>query len=126
MTNSIDIGGETFAQAVFELIRSTACDLPDDVRRALEQARENEEPDSTAALVLSIFHENLDMAKKTLKPACQDTGMPLFFVHHPENLSQRKMKNVFHDALARATQEQYLRPNAVHPVTGKNSGINVG
>jgi fumarate hydratase class I len=126
MTNSIDIGGETFSQAVFDLVRDTACELPNDVRKALERARDNEEPDSTAALVLSIFLENLDMAKKTLKPACQDTGTPIFFVHHPGNLSIRKMKDVFHDVLARATEAQYLRPNAVHPVTGKNSGINVG
>ncbi len=126
MTNSIDIGGEMFSQAVFDLVRSTACELPDDVRKAIEQAKENEASGSTAELVLSIFLENLDMAKKTMKPACQDTGMPLFFVHHPENLSKRKMTNVFHDVLARATKEQYLRPNAVHPVTGKNSGINVG
>ena len=63
MTNSIDIGGETFSQAVFDLVRDTACELPNDVRKALERARDNEEPDSTAALVLSIFLENLDMAK---------------------------------------------------------------
>ena len=52
MTNSIDIGGEMFSQAVFDLVRSTACELPDDVRKALEQARETEGPGSTAELVL--------------------------------------------------------------------------
>ena len=69
MTNSIDIGSEVFSQAVLDLVRSTACELPDDVRKALEQSKENEASGSTAELILSIFLENLDMAKKTMRPA---------------------------------------------------------
>ena len=122
----IDIESERFSEAVFELVRRTACELPDDVRTALEKARAAEEPGSTAEFTLSQYLKNIEMAKELSKPACQDTGKPNFFVRHPENLSKRKMTLVFHDVLAKATQAQFLRPNAVHPVTGKNSGINVG
>ena len=126
MSKRIDIGSETFSEAIYELIRRTACELPEDVIAALEKARSEEEPDSTAALILSIYLKNVEMAKENWKPACQDTGTPIFYISHPEGLSKREMTCIIHDLLGRATREQYLRPNAVHPVTGKNTGINVG
>jgi fumarate hydratase class I len=52
--------------------------------------------------------------------------MPLFFIHHPPGISHRAMRKVCEEAVARATREQYLRHNAVDPVTGLNSGNNVG
>ena len=126
MSERIDIGSERFFKAVLELVRRTACELPDDVKTALENARTAEEPRSTAELTLSLCLKNTEMAKEGSKPACQDTGKPNFYVRCPENLSTRKMTRVFHNVLARSTQKEYLRPNAVCPVTGKNSGINVG
>ncbi len=126
MSKRIDIGSETFSEAIYELIRRTACELPEDVIAALEKARSEEEPGSTADLILSIYLKNVEMAKENWKPACQDTGTPIFYISHPEGLSKREMTSIIHDLLARATREQYLRPNAVHPVTGKNTGINVG
>jgi len=36
------------------------------------------------------------------------------------------LTDIIHHVLKQATQKQYLRPNAVDPVTGQNSGINVG
>jgi len=126
MPEVIDILSEAFSKVVYELICRTACDLPDDVIAALEKARSREKQGSTAELILSIYLKNTEMARQNRKPVCQDTGLPAFFVSHPPGISKRQMTQVFHDLLKRATQEQYLRPNAVDPVTGKNSGINVG
>ena len=123
---AIDIDSERFSEAVFELVRRTACELPDDVKTALEKARAVEEPGSPAELSLALCLKNIEMAKELSKPACQDTGKPTFYVRHPENLSRRTMIRVFQDVLVRATRAQFLRPNAVDPVTGKNSGVNVG
>jgi len=60
------------------------------------------------------------------RPLCQDTGMPMFFFHHPPGLSHRALRKACEEAVARATREQYLRHNAVDSVTGVNSGNNVG
>lgn len=124
LSEIVDTGA--FAEAIHELIRRTACELPDDVIRALGKARDTEDPGSTAELTLSLFLQNIEMAKEKAAPACQDTGIPVFFVRHPQGMSRRKVTRIFHDALATATKAQYLRPNAVDPVTGQNSGINVG
>lgn len=117
---------DTFSTAVLELIQRASCELPDDVEKALHKAHKAEMPGSNAELTLSTFLKNIEMAKANTAPLCQDTGMPIFHIHHPEGISIRKMTEIIHDVLEKATQNQYLRPNAVDPVSGQNSGINVG
>jgi len=101
---------DIFSAAIFELIRRTACELPDDVEEALHQARKAETPGSNAELSLSTFLENIEMAKANTAPLCQDTGMPIFHIHHPEEISIRKVTAIIHNVLEKATQNQYLRP----------------
>ncbi len=114
------------AEALFELIRSASCKLPEDVEKALQKALLDEDTGSTASLIISIFLENIASAGAQGAPLCQDTGMPLFFISHPEGLSRALMARAVRDAAIRATDAQLLRPNAVDPVTGENSGNNTG
>jgi fumarate hydratase class I len=120
------IDGKGFREAVFELVRLAACELPTDVEKALREAQSAEEPDSSAELTLSLFLKNIAMAKERQAPVCQDTGLPIFFINHPEGVSRRLITRVCQDAVAWATTKQYLRHNAVDSVTGKNSGNNIG
>ncbi len=120
------LSGPAFGEALFELIRRTACDLPGDVEQALKRAYDEEAPDSKARTILPLFLENIVLAREKRVPLCQDTGLPLFFIHHPSGFSQRAMATACAEAVARATREQFLRPNAVDPVTGRNSGNCVG
>lgn len=113
-------------EAVFDLVRHASTELPADVVKALQEAHAAEAPDSNAQMTLSLFLENLRMAKERNAPACQDTGMPLFFIKHPAGTEKGMLTDIIHKVLAQATGEQLLRPNAVDPVSGKNSGINVG
>ncbi|MBU1150319.1 MAG: fumarate hydratase, partial [Proteobacteria bacterium] len=123
-TNRVD--WPAFGEVLFDLVRRTSCELPADVEAALKRAHDEESPDSTARMVLAAFLENMALAREKQAPLCQDTGMPLFFVHHPPGLSHRTMRRVCEEVVARATREQLLRPNAVDPVTGRNSGTCVG
>jgi len=120
------LGDGRLENAVFELVRRTACELPGDVVKALRQARDAELPGSGAKLTLDLFLQNVDMALAQMRPACQDTGLPIFFIHHPQSVSKRRITQVIHDVMIRVTQQQYLRPNAVDAVSGKNSGVNLG
>ncbi|BAS27158.1 fumarate hydratase [Limnochorda pilosa] len=117
---------ERLQDAVLELIRRTATELPPDVKEALHRARQQEEPGSRGELAMSLILRNLELAEGRGVPACQDTGTPLFYVHHPEGVSTRRMRQAIEEALRQATARQVLRPNAVDPVTGANSGVNVG
>jgi fumarate hydratase class I len=111
---------------VLELIRLTSTDLPGDIEEALRGARRAEEPGSRAATILDTILENVGLARSRSSPVCQDTGLLNFFVTHPPGVSLRAFREDVHAAVAEATEKNYLRPNAVHPVTGQNTGNNVG
>lgn len=113
-------------EAFVELIRRTSTDLPADVEQALREARQREASDSAAQRALDAVLENVDLARRTASPICQDTGTPLFFVHHPPGWSTRQLREQIRAAVAEATRRSYLRPNAVDSLSGKNSGNNLG
>ena len=112
-------------QAV-ELIRRTATDLPDDVEAAILEARSREQEGSTAWNVLDSLVRNIALARQEGAPICQDTGLLNFFVSVPPGSDIRGLRRDLVEAARIATREGLLRPNAVDPVTGKNSGDNVG
>jgi len=109
-----------------ELVRLAATSLPPDVEKALASSLENEEPGSAARGALETIMTNVQMARDNVTPICQDTGTPIFYVHYPEGWSTLKLKAQIRAAVAQATQHNYLRPNAVDPVTGANTGDNLG
>ncbi len=124
MSFKLDV--DRFSDAVTELIRKVATQLPADVVEAMESARDNEEKGSPAKSVLDYMLKNVNAAKANSTPICQDTGTNIYFITIPEGVSLRKIESAIVDATRRATEKTYLRPNAVDSVTGKNSGDNTG
>jgi len=117
---------QALTDAAVELIRRSSTTIPRDVRDAVARAAEREEPDSGAQVTLRLLLDNIRLAETTSRPVCQDTGALLFFVQHGRDWSQPAIRSAILAALPIATQRSYLRPNAVHPLTGKNSGDNTG
>jgi fumarate hydratase class I len=111
---------------LYTLIRSTSTDLPTDVETALKEAREKEPAGSTPANTFGAILTNIEMARANTTPICQDTGALIFYVDHPRGTSTADFADAIQAAAERATKDVLLRPNAVDPVTGKNSGNNVG
>ncbi len=116
----------TLDDALLELIRRAATDLPASVEVRLRAARDAEKAGSPARQVLEAILQNVALARARSVPLCQDTGTPLFFVRYPSGLSTIPLKKHIRAATARATHLNYLRPNAVDPLTGVNSGDNLG
>ncbi len=112
--------------AFLELVRLTATDLPPDVQAALVHARERAQPGSAERGALDTILENVELARRDSTPICQDTGTPLFYVHHPQDWSTRQLRDQIRAAVADATNLTYLRPNAVDSISGANSGNNLG
>jgi len=110
--------------ALVDLYRKVATSLPPDVEAALRSAYKKES--STARSILSVLLENVWIARKTGRPLCQDTGVPVFFVKVPLSVSRQELRDTIVKATRIATREIPLRPNAVDIITGKNSGNNTG
>lgn len=113
-------------EAILELIRLAATDLPPDVEAALRQSVEREVTGSAARGALETILKNVELARQNATPICQDTGTPIFYVYHPEGWSTRRLKEQIRSAVSEATALSYLRPNAVDTLSGKNSGNNLG
>jgi fumarate hydratase class I len=122
-------------ESFVELIRRAATDLPADVEAALREARDREEPGSAAEGALDTVLENVAIARDNSgvdgspTPICQDTGVPIFYVYLGAKTSEgtkRALRRQIEVAVVEATERSYLRPNAVDPVSGRNSGNNLG
>ena len=112
-------------RAIVKLYQKCATELPKDVFTALEKAKKTELTDSSAKIIETIL-ENAKLAKTNSLPICQDTGTPIFYIKHKNNYPQKELIKIINDATAIATNEVPLRPNAVNPLTGENSGNNTG
>jgi len=106
------------------LLRSCATGLPRDVEAALKAAYLRER--GTGREVLGTILENVAAARRLSYPLCQDTGTPIFYVTTPRSYDRLKIGGEITAAVRDATRSIPLRPNAVDPVTGENSGDNTG
>ena len=109
-----------------ELIRRASTHLPPDVVEALEKGKEKEAKGSLAESALVTILDNVELAKERVAPICQDTGTPVAWVSYPQGASTRVLQAALEEAVRKATELNYLRPNAVDSVTGKNTGDGSG
>ena len=65
-------------KGIIQLIKKAETELPTDVIKALEQAHKVEE--GVAKTQIDAILKNIDLAKKSQRPMCQDTGVQTFFV----------------------------------------------
>jgi len=112
------------SNAVVELLRKTVVKLPKDVEDALRKAYASE-TDEVPKMQLKAIVDNIDMAIKGNTPMCQDTGVTIFYAYLPKDCKVDVEKGIV-EGVRKATKEVPLRPNAVHPITRKNPGDNVG
>jgi fumarate hydratase class I len=113
-------------ESMLELVIQTSTNLPPDVRQVMAWALRTENPQSQSGKALAIIGENIDMAHQDEGAICQDTGMLTFEIKTPVGVNQIAMRKQTLEAVAEATKRGKLRPNSVDPVTGKNSGNNLG
>jgi fumarate hydratase subunit alpha len=110
--------------ATVELLRKAVVKLPKDVEDAIRKAYAAE-TDEVPKMQLKAIVDNIDLAIKGNTPMCQDTGVTIFYVTLPRECKVNVEKGIV-EGVRRATKEVPLRPNAVHPLTRKNPGDNVG
>jgi fumarate hydratase class I len=113
-------------ESFFELVRRASTSLPPDVVAAMRRGITEEGEGASAATSLELMLENSRQAKEGGTPICQDTGALLFFIDYGPDFRQSEIEEAARAATARATENYYLRPNAVDGVSGENSGNNLG
>ncbi|MHA2299078.1 MAG: fumarate hydratase [Candidatus Hodarchaeales archaeon] len=122
---------DTFDNAVIEetavkLLKFAATQLPQEVADALKEMNDKE-TNATAKANLSCIIEDFSLAKEIFLPMCQDTGIAIFYINIGEKFPKiTSLEKTIRKATAEATKKVPLRPNAVNPIVGGNTGDNTG
>ncbi len=108
-----------------EAICAAATELPEDVVRALEAARDRER--DIGKVQLEAILENVAGARAESVPMCQDTGIQTFVIRvGGEFPLLGRLRDLIEDAVREATRAAPLRPNTVDSLRGGNPGDNTG
>lgn len=117
---------EQIKQAALETIRRAVIYLPPDVKEALRRAY-GVEDNEMARLHLSNMLRNVELAESLGRPLCEDTGIVHYYVRVGATFpGLGALKEALLEAVKEATLMGLLRPNAVDPIRGFNTGDNVG
>lgn len=113
-------------QATVRALERAETSLPDWVLEAIRQAAKRES-NALARQHLQFMLENVKIAGQSSLPLCQDTGLAIFHVKMSRDLClDFSLYEAIAEGVRIATEKIPLRPNAVHPLTRKNSGDNTG
>lgn len=108
-----EIKQEEIIQAVKTLCKEANYQLPEDVQKALHQAKQVEDS-LLGQQTLSILEKNANMAQTSCMPICQDTGMACLFVEIGQEVHvQGSLEKALHEGVRQGYQEGYLRKSVV-------------
>jgi fumarate hydratase class I len=116
------MGFDEWTDLCVRVIAKATAQLPDDVTAAIRAGRQQEAEGSLAAMALDAVLRNAELACNDTAPMCQDTGVPLFWIHHPVGVSTGLLERACAEAVRRATARNLLRENAVETLSGRNTG----
>jgi fumarate hydratase subunit alpha len=111
-------------EVAFQLIKRASIVLPKDVKVTLQKAYEGE-TSKLGKTQLKAILDNVAVAEQMGRLVCQDIGIVSFFIKG-RSLDYKNFEEALRRATIRATREVPLRPNAVYPLTRKNSEDNTG
>ena len=122
-----DLNYQIVEDAAKETYIRALCDLPPDVRDALQRAYDRE-TNPTAREVFKAIFKTIEIADQDKTLICQDTGLPIYMVNigskFPWNGYQIKERLTM--GARRATQEFPFRGSSTHPLTRVNPQTSVG
>ncbi|MBI2305613.1 MAG: fumarate hydratase [Chloroflexi bacterium] len=123
------IHSEDIEKTVYDLIVQSACILPDNIRKALEKAYQ-EETAPLAKLHLETTVKHMNLSRDHMIQLCGDTGYPVFYVRAGERIFIEggipALERAISAAVKQATEDAWLRPTVVDPLTRDNPGTNLG
>jgi fumarate hydratase subunit alpha len=118
---------DDIVNAIKNMIKVTATNLPEDTLSALKEAYENEKS-PVAKEVIAQLLENAEIAKNEERPLCQDTGLAVFFVRVGEDVKVNggTLKDAINKGTELGYQEGYLRASTCEPFSRANLKDTVG
>ena len=119
------IHASLLTDTIASLCVETNCRLPEDMRRSIENAR-NEEKWDTARGILDKIIENYNIADEKFVPICQDTGVCCVFLKIGTDVHiEGDLIEAVNEGVRRGYRDGYLRKSVVgDPLRRVNTGDN--
>jgi tartrate/fumarate subfamily iron-sulfur-dependent hydro-lyase alpha chain len=120
---------EHLEEVVFQTIVRGATVISPDVKAAFDAAIDRESS-AAARTGLERTCQSILLSKDIKRPACPDTGWPIFYFKVGNECELEggfmALEEATRRAVARATKEGFLRATMKHPLTGYDPGNNIG
>jgi fumarate hydratase subunit alpha len=117
---------EDLIEATVAVLKRAETTLPPWVKEMIKEASEKE-TSPIARSTLAAILENVEIASSEGVPLCQDTGLPVFCLEVGRDIRIPPfLEEAVAEGVRRATEAVPLRPNAVDPLTRRNTGDNTG
>ena len=112
---------EDIVKSIKDMIIYSTTHLAPDMKKALEEAYENEKSEVSRAVLAQLL-ENAVIAEKEWKPLCQDTGLAIYFVKVGMNVKVEggSLKEAIYEGTAKGYEEGYLRASTCDCFTRAN------
>lgn len=114
-----------YAEAFYRNLVRGVTSVSPDILRMMEKAIPREESPAARGMLETLI-KNATLAKERKKGVCQSPGIPCIYVRVGREMAGIDVMKITGQAIVQATQEGYLRPSIVHPLTRKNTGNNSG
>ena len=116
-------------EVIFQTIVRGATVISPDVKAAFDRAIEKE-TSPAAKTGLERTCQSILLSKDIARPACPDTGWPIFYFKVGNDCQLEggfmALEDATRRAVERATKEGFLRATMKHPLTGYDPGNNIG
>jgi len=114
-------------EAAKALYIKALCELPPDVRKAIEDSYKKE-TNQVARRIFETILKTIEIADRKKTLICQDTGMPIYIVKIGSGFPWNGyfIKKALYEGAKRATLEFPFRGSSTHPITRENPQTSVG
>jgi fumarate hydratase subunit alpha len=114
-----------YENAFYENLVRGVTSVSQDILDMMEKAIVREEAPAAKGMLETLI-KNATLAKERKRGVCQSPGIPCIYVRVGREMAGIDVVKITGKAIVQATQEGYLRPSIVHPLTRKNTGNNSG
>ncbi|MHA2503386.1 MAG: fumarate hydratase [Candidatus Kariarchaeaceae archaeon] len=115
----------TIKETAIALLRLSATSLPHDVQQSMQEIKQEVLNHEGALLQISNILDDVELARETSAPMCQDTGIVSFILSVGDQFPLKsELKEILREATGEATKLVPLRPNTVDFFEG-NPGNNI-
>ncbi len=112
---------EDIVKSIRDMIVFSTTHLAPDMKKALEEAYENEKSEVSRAVLAQLL-ENAVIAENEWKPLCQDTGLAIYFVKVGTDVKVEggSLKKAIYEGTSKGYEEGYLRASTCDCFTRAN------